>query len=89
MLVSGPSWRPKRWVKLRQGQSFEGLRVESLDTRGDAIFTPNGGVVPLLIQDFSLKIEGGLPKQYLILRDFSGGDGVAFYSDIKHPPLNK
>ncbi len=87
MLVSGPGWQPKRWVKLRQGQSFEGLTLESLDIRGDAIDAPNGGLIPLLIRDFSLKIEGGIPKAFLILRDFSGDAAVAFYSDAAHPPL--
>ncbi|WP_395744244.1 hypothetical protein [Prosthecobacter sp.] len=87
MLVSGPGWQRKRWVKLRQGQSFEGLTLESFDTRGDAIKTPNGGMVPLLIQGYSLKIEDGVPKRYLILRDFCGDAAVAFYSDEANPPL--
>lgn len=87
MLVSGPGWQPKRWIKLRQGQSFEGLTFESLDLSGDAIDAPNGGVIPLLITDYSLRIERGMLKRYLILRDFSGGDAVVFYSDEAHPPL--
>jgi hypothetical protein len=87
MLVSGPGWQPKRWVKLRQGQSFEGLKLESLDIRGDAIETPNGGLIPLLIRGFSLKIEDGVPKPFLILRDFCGDAAVAFYSDEANPPF--
>ncbi len=87
MLVSGPGWRRKRWVNLLQGQSFEGLTLESFDARGDAIVTPNGPVVPLLIQGFTLKIEDGEPKRYVILRDFCGDAAFAFYSDEANPPL--
>ena len=87
MLVSGPGWQPKRWVKLRQGEAFEGLIFESQDFQGDAIETPNGGLVPLLIKDYSLKIEDGVPKPFLILRDFCGDAAVAFYSDEANPPF--
>jgi hypothetical protein len=89
MLVSGPGWQPRHWVKLRQGQSFEGLTLESVDVGGDAIGGPGAPLVPVLIEDFSLKIESEVPKRYLILRDFSGEPVVPFYSDTAHPPLKK
>ena len=87
MLVSGPGWQPKRWVKLRQGESFEGLTFESQATQGSGLETPNGGLVPLLIQDYSIKIESGVPKRYLILRDFCGEAVSPFYSDEAKPPF--
>jgi|GEM_PF-1855142 len=89
ILVTGPQQQPRRWIKLLQGQSFEGLTLESVDIRGDAIGDPKRGLAPVLIEDFSLKVENGVPKQYLILRDFSGVAVSAFYSDSAHPPLPK
>lgn len=86
ILLTGPRQQPRRWVKLCQGQSFEGLTLESVEIRGDVIHGPETAVIPVLIEDYSLKIEGGVPKPYLILRDFSGGGAVAFYSDTAHPP---
>ncbi|MBB5033227.1 hypothetical protein [Prosthecobacter vanneervenii] len=87
ILLTGPRQHPRRWLKLCQGESFEGLTLESVDISGDAIGDPKIGLAPVLVEDFSLKIVDGVPKQYLILRDFSGGDAVVFYSDEAHPPL--
>ena len=69
ILVAGPRQRSERWIKLRQGQSFGGLTLESVDIRGDDIGDHKTVSVPVLIEDFSLKIESGVPMQYLILRD--------------------
>ncbi len=87
ILVAGPQQQPRRWIKLLQGQSFEGLTLESVDIRGDAIGDPKRGLAPVLVEDFSLKIESGVPMRYLILRDYSGTNAVPFYSDTAHPRL--